>query len=361
VLLPLVWPIRAGSHLQHRLSKNNSIEGKLVHALLAGLCVFALFLNTLAAILLIPGHFFGNLARLRRNQSRLFLSWRKLALITFATGFVLLFVNPLGIWIMFTAVSAFYIALFSYPIGCLSALVCLLPALGVDLVMRGLVGGLAKVGVKRGEEVNGGRGAVEWLAPIGYLLDGDREKGGNRLDQRNGRVGFYYCLTFAFVMSYPTVWLWPMLTTRVPPFSAIVLLGFIACLRPYRELAISSQKVPRDIYQSYAMEEFITELRRRAKVSEGDGTNRSTEMRHPWHRWRSVMVRQERRAREYGDACLERLLKERREFYQSNRSELLRRLKAVEDCPPEVMSDLDRIFAMLPLGTHPWVHTATPT
>jgi hypothetical protein len=344
MLLKLAWPVRKASHLQHRVEKRQSIDAWFAGTLLGVILLLARFINTFVAICFIPGHFFNDIHRVLAHQSRAFLGWKQTLGTAASLGFLSCFETVAYPSQVMTTVDAFWMAVASYPIAVVAAPVYLLPAWVLDLVIGALLKLLRAVGVRSPNRVSG---AVQWLSPFAYRFQ-DSE---TRIDKRASAIGWLYCLIFVFIISYPVVWSWSVLTTRLPASLVCMILGFVGCLRPYRELLASSRVIPPEPNHRRVMEKFITELCRQTPTSTAPWPDRNTAILHQWRRWRSSLVREERRARTFGDDCLNQLLKERRDVYQSNRSELFERLKAIEGLPSGVTSDLRRILEMLPIGT----------
>jgi len=339
VFLKLTWPVRKVSQLQRRVEKRRSTDVWVARVFLEIILVFVRFINTLAAVFLIPRHFFNDMTRVLERRSRAFLNWKKALCIAVLFGFLSCFDTVAYPSQVVTTVDAFWMAFASHPVAYFAALAYLLPALAFDLVIGALLKVLGSVGIGSQYKVR----AIQWLSPFTYSLQDS--------EPRASAIGWAYCMIFVFMLSYPVLWFWPVVTTRIPSSLACMIVGFVGCLRPYRELLASMGRIPPVLNHRRVMERFVAELSRQVPTANEDWSGRYAEMRHQWRRWRSLLSREERRARSFGDKYLNQLLKERCEVYQSKRSELVDQLKTIDGLPAGVASDLGKIFKMLPIGT----------
>jgi hypothetical protein len=339
VFLKLTWPVRRVLQLQRRVEKRRSTDAWVARIVLKMILVFARFINTLAVIFLTPRHFFNDMTRVLERRSRAFLNWKKALCIAVLFGFLSCFDTVVYPSQVVTTVDAFWMAVASHPVAYVAAYAYLLPALAFDLVMGALLKVLGFFGIGGQCKVR----AIQWLSPFTYSLQDS--------DRRASAIGWAYCMIFVFMLSYPVLWFWPVLTTRIPSSLACMIVGFVGCLRPYRELLASTGRIPPELNHRRVMERFVAELSRQAPTANEDCPDRYAEMGHQWRRWRSLLSREERRARSFGDKYLNQLLEERCKVYQSKRSELVDLLKTIDRLPAGVTSDLGKIFRMLPIGT----------
>jgi hypothetical protein len=325
--------------LQRRVEKRRSTDAWVARSFLEMILVLMRFINILAAIFLIPRHFFNDMTRVLERRSRAFLHWKKALCIAVLFGFLSCFETVVYPSQVVTTVAAFWMAVASHPVAYVTAYAYLLPALLFDLVIGALLKVLGFVGIGGRYKVR----AIEWLSPFTYSLQDS--------DPRASAIGWAYCMIFVFMLSYPVLWFWPVVTTRIPSSLACMIVGFVGCVRPYREFLASMGRIPPELNHRRVMERFVAELSRQAPTANEDCPGRYAEMGHQWRRWRSLLSREERRARSFGDKYLNQLLKERCDVYESKRSESIDQLKTVDGLPAGVISDLGKIFRMLPIGT----------